>query len=383
MILSTHDGSHRACCAPHHLNHWLAIGFVVLIPREVLRWLPQARYAWHDWGNDGRTATKVKRTEIRRRRTFAEGGSELHYGERSPSPMAATASGVISDCVAAIVLASTRSWASALPTATYLLSGALALPFGRTAASGRRPVPCNRGVEVSLASGGARLRTFWMIVGCTMAGLVSVAYPETAWAWSQPSSFQLPPAFFSSGDNGQLTGVSCTSRHACTAVGSSDEGGALLAEGGALLERWNGVDWSLQAAAPTVGVSVPYLGLGSISCVSNTYCVAVGTADDSYQHSLVESWNGSAWSVQPSGSGSLGGELGTVSCSSAVACMAAGANNLDGSPLALRWNGRAWSGQAVNVDVVALSCFSRTCARSSGNHSRTSEPSEPPPAAAS
>ncbi len=199
-----------------------------------------------------------------------------------------------------------------------------------------------------------RLRLISAIVGCTLLVLASVAYPETAWAWSQPSSFQLPSDFFSSADNGQLTGVSCTSRHACTAVGSSD------AEGGAFFERWNGVDWSVQAAAPTVGVSVPYIGLGSISCISNRYCVAVGTADDSNQHSLVESWNGSAWSVQPSGSGLVGGELGTVSCSSAVACMAAGDNNFDGSPLVLRWNGRAWSGQAVNVEAVALSCFSRS-----------------------
>jgi hypothetical protein len=194
------------------------------------------------------------------------------------------------------------------------------------------------------------------IVGCTVLVLLSVTYPATASAWSR----QLVPTPANS-TNASLTGVSCTSRDACTAVGSSDAEGPAV--GDILLERWNGRDWSLQAAAPPVGVSPTiggFLGLGSISCVSDTYCVAVGTDATDIQRALAESWDGSSWSVQPSASQFLGGELGTVSCSSRVACMSAGDNNFNGSPVVAQWNGRVWHGLAVHFEVVGLSCVSRT-----------------------
>ena len=151
-----------------------------------------------------------------------------------------------------------------------------------------------------------------------------------------------------------LMGVSCTSRDACTAVGAP--AASAYAPGTAdVFDRWNGQDWSFQTAAP------PYPDLSSISCVSSTSCVAVGTGGyDGYQYAAFERWDGSAWSFQPPAGEFRFGELWTVSCASRVACMAAGDNNLDGSPAVARWNGRAWHGLSVHFRPIGVSCFSRT-----------------------
>jgi len=187
------------------------------------------------------------------------------------------------------------------------------------------------------------------IVVCATFALLSVSYPDTASAWSEQPA-PTPPGFFSEADSGQLTDVSCTSGNACSAVGDADGTGPLL-------ERWDGTVWSLQSVATVDG---GFAGLGSISCASTRFCFAVGSVLEGDSDAAVfERWDGSAWSFQGSGSGFPGGELGAVSCSSRVACMVAGHDNLDGSPEVGRWDGRAWSGQTIGFDVNGLSCVSR------------------------
>jgi hypothetical protein len=237
----------------------------------------------------------------------------------------------------------------------YLIARAMAVQSQCQVATGTfSPRRTRSGTDISLVVGRGRVRTLCRIVGCTTVVLISVICPETASAWSQQLA-PTPPGFFSNGDSGGLTDVSCSSGHACTAIGDAD---------GVLLERWNGKDWLLQTPASSNGVSPPPIGgsygLSGISCVSNTSCVAVGTASDPYQHAVFERWNGSAWSLQPAENQFFGGELWTVSCSSRVACMAAGDNNLDGSPLVARWDGRVWSRQTVHFEATGLSCFSRS-----------------------
>jgi hypothetical protein len=137
-----------------------------------------------------------------------------------------------------------------------------------------------------------------------------------------------------------LNAVSCTSPSVCTAVGNTSSG--LLAE------RWNGTKWSIQPV-PAPG---PQFGfLTGVSCTSSSRCTAVGARFDNSGNpvgTVIERWNGNAWSIRPSPtSKSPGTFLAAVSCSSATACTAVG--NTASKLLAERWNGTAWSLQSTPI----------------------------------
>jgi hypothetical protein len=74
----------------------------------------------------------------------------------------------------------------------------------------------------------------------------------------------------------ELDGVSCTSPTACTAVGFY-YAGSPIASPVALAEVWNGTSWSTQTTPPN---TFDYL-LTGVSCTSASACTAVGGADGS------------------------------------------------------------------------------------------------------
>lgn len=164
----------------------------------------------------------------------------------------------------------------------------------------------------------------------------------------------------SSTDN--LSGVACTTATSCIAVGS---GG-----GGTLAEAWNGTTWSIEASPNPVGRMSS--ALHGISCISQNACTAVGASYDGSNGSetLVEFWNGSTWSIQtsPNVSGALMNDLAGVSCTSATSCLAVG--NADQSfgdnasqQLIESWDGTSWSIQPApavgsNAVLSAVSCTS-------------------------
>jgi len=172
------------------------------------------------------------------------------------------------------------------------------------------------------------------------------------------------PAPAGVGLSSRLTSVSCTSPTACTAVGGSVSRDRTTA----LVERWDGITWSIERA--TGG------SLISVSCTSVAACTAVGTAAN---EPLGEGWNGSRWSIQPNPHprrfGGPGGdnELGSVSCASRDACMAVGDSgwgsglNSGRITLAEHWNGSQWSVQPtpnpIQLDEFnSVSCSSiRSC----------------------
>jgi hypothetical protein len=107
-----------------------------------------------------------------------------------------------------------------------------------------------------------------------------------------------------------------------------------------------------------------------VSCLSPTACIAVG-AHGFPEKTLIESWNGSTWSVMPSPSKPMAGNaLAGVSCGSASACTAVGyyLSSASASTLAQSWNGTAWSitpspNKALSADqLYGVSCVSaNTC----------------------
>jgi hypothetical protein len=117
---------------------------------------------------------------------------------------------------------------------------------------------------------------------------------------------------------------------------------------GTLVESWDGTAWSVDPS-PTPGT---YGGLSGVSCSSARSCAAVGN----YSHGtgsgssglgqpLVESWDGTAWSVVPTPRPAVAYLYG-VSCSSARSCQAVGdyaGNRGLSQTLVESWDGTAWS----------------------------------------
>jgi hypothetical protein len=164
-----------------------------------------------------------------------------------------------------------------------------------------------------------------------------------------------------------LNGVSCTST-ACTAVGNY-----LNSEGTyrPLVERWNGSTWLLQEAPNPPGGGVQNAML-AVSCSTSTSCMAVGEVAGK---PVAETWNGSSWSVVsvPLPAGATAGKLTSVACPALGACFAAGYSyEKVGAEKALveSWNGTTWSVTAVPnpadaqgyVNLASISCLSpRAC----------------------
>src|SRR4029077_911495 len=83
-----------------------------------------------------------------------------------------------------------------------------------------------------------------------------------------------------------LSDVSCVSATACTAVGSRRVNGLDKT----LIESWNGTSWSV---VPSRNPSANNDSLGGVSCISAPACTAVGSYDSgSLTRGLIESWKG-------------------------------------------------------------------------------------------
>jgi len=165
-----------------------------------------------------------------------------------------------------------------------------------------------------------------------------------------------------------LLSVSCPSASFCAAVGSTGNGASVFSE------VWRDGAWSI-VPVPSPAGTVRLSLLSSVSCTSGSFCVAVGDycADICQGNlTLAEVWNGSTWSVQPTGDADLGetNQLTSVSCTSPSACTAVGGASSDYSmrfqyaTVIQRWDGTSWAMQTPpNLDGAALddvSCSSAT-----------------------
>lgn len=219
------------------------------------------------------------------------------------------------------------------------------------------PSPGNEGIPFAAVSCGSA--TSCTVVGYYDFGALGFTSSTLAEHWDGHSwsTQSLPPAGNPGGD---LSSISCR-RPACTAAGyyngQSDEGPGTAP----LALRWNGTAWAVQ---PTPGDATQNetSGLTGVSCPSARACTAVGVSDSGGP--LLLHWNGATWRSQPvAGNYALNYALNAVSCPSAAACMAIG------SSAAARWNGRRWASQRIRVpsgahglSLSAVSCSSaRRC----------------------
>src|SRR5262249_31701368 len=140
-----------------------------------------------------------------------------------------------------------------------------------------------------------------------------------------------------------LLGVSCASPRFCEAVGA-----------GPSAAKWNGATWTLQSAPNPA--SATFTHLNAVSCAVVTSCEAAGffefavTANN--PKALAEAWNGHSWQLQHpfAPPGATYNTLAAVSCVSTTFCEAVGTrfgrtgNQVN---LAEMWNGTSWQLQAV------------------------------------
>ena len=168
----------------------------------------------------------------------------------------------------------------------------------------------------------------------------------------------------SSPDGGGLTSLKACRAPAPPVCGVGyDEGGTTNQT---LVESWDGSNWSL-ASSPDVGSEDNLLN--GVSCSSATSCVAVGFYDaGSTYDTLIETLSGGSWVVTSSSDGANDNELNDVSCTSATACVAAGDNDAGSTDNTLveTLSGGTWSstsspspGSTVN-QVNGVSCSSAT-----------------------
>ena len=142
----------------------------------------------------------------------------------------------------------------------------------------------------------------------------------------------------------ELFAITCASALDCWAVGYSDVGSGY----NTLIERWNGSVWTIVSSPNNSGNNILY----GVTCTSTSDCWAVGTYsnDDLFQRTLVEHWNGDVWNIVSSPNRGLSSPpidaLAGVACISASECWAAGSNddtNGVGQTLVERWDGMAWT----------------------------------------
>jgi hypothetical protein len=167
----------------------------------------------------------------------------------------------------------------------------------------------------------------------------------------------------------ELTGVSCPTSTSCTAVGDQSGAGGSTAT---FVMSWNGTSWSV---VPSPSKGDGFATLAGVSCVTPADCTAAGF----YNYSglkpapLIESWNGTAWSIVPAPNVGNGTTLTGISCPSASFCAAVGTflgSSVNNRSVVESWNGTKWSAAPVPAgpsQLAGVSCASTTDCWAAGN----------------
>lgn len=225
------------------------------------------------------------------------------------------------------------------------------------------PVP-SPNYDAPLSSVSCSGSSFCAAVGYWVASSSSASIAQPLIEMWDGTSWQIVAAPEPSGATGSVSlySVSCTSTTSCTAVGASQPtpGGGPQT----LVEVWDGTSWQI-ASSPNP--SLTFNSLSGVSCVSPSNCSAVGVYNNpiTTELPLTEAWNGTSWSVvtSPLPSGGNQGYLGSVSCVSSSFCMATGETFGTSSHQSLVevWNGTSW--QTVTSPTPgpgSVSCVSST-----------------------
>jgi hypothetical protein len=210
------------------------------------------------------------------------------------------------------------------------------------------PAPPGRHAGRDQRGAPARAARRWLAACCAVAGSVAVAAAPAGQAEAAPTAWSITPTPQTSRGSDQLYDVSCRGPAFCLAAGSGYYRARTGTVPGPVAEVWNGHRWAVTRTRIPGGDPDEFLG---VSCVSSLFCVAVGRHFGGHaepgDRALVETWNGRAWSVAPSPRPGLDSVLSAVSCTSSRSCQAVGYFDSHSTPglatLVESWNGKAWS----------------------------------------
>jgi hypothetical protein len=155
-----------------------------------------------------------------------------------------------------------------------------------------------------------------------------------------------------------LFSISCVSSTWCMAIGGTNSTIVAL--------DWNGSTW--KEVTPTANSrSGPNPSIDAVSCFSISFCMAVGYSEVSTP--LAEAWSGTSWTVTtppPVGVFMTYQALGAVSCTSASSCLAVGESSGAAgilSGIVLTWDGSSWT-DVSDPSQIWLNDISCTSAKS-------------------
>ncbi len=186
-------------------------------------------------------------------------------------------------------------------------------------------------------------------------------------AWSDGSwDSMLPPKPKIS----NLSGISCVSTSFCIAVGDIIRGGLPFT----LTERWTGAGWIILNSPSPANATRSFLS--AVSCQSAKMCAAVGfySGHGGKQFTLAERWNGKSWKIEHTPALASGlASLNAVSCPTAGSCQAVGGTSA--GQLAEQWNGKDWSLRQVptpkggkSASLSDVSCTSAAACTAVGGY---------------
>jgi hypothetical protein len=140
-----------------------------------------------------------------------------------------------------------------------------------------------------------------------------------------------------------LVGVACISASECWAVGSNDDRNGV---GQTLIERWDGISWTI-VDSPNPSGSNSFQGVTCASALQSEECWAVGETVTGFgsAQTLIEKWDGSAWSLVSSPNNGMYNDLLGVTCASEADCWAVGyySGVTNNQTLIQQWNGILWA----------------------------------------
>jgi hypothetical protein len=180
----------------------------------------------------------------------------------------------------------------------------------------------------------------------TASGGTSSPYAQY---WNGSSWVNQSTAAPAESTSAELQADHCLSKTSCVSAGSYTTKTGTFS----LVESWNGTSWSIQTTPNPVGATETHLK--GVSCKEISACIAVGYSGSGSSSALVAiRGNSGTWSLQsvplPSGVGAIGGELTGVECVSTTSCTAVGRYYTGATTywgMIATWNGTTWTSQVA------------------------------------
>lgn len=218
------------------------------------------------------------------------------------------------------------------------------------------PTPATTGGSKSILSGVANLGggNAWAVGRSAGNRALAEHWDGTAWTIVPVPDPVAPAGTVFSGST--LSGVSARAANDIWAVGSFQSAKGTAINSYTLTMHWNGTAWTI-VPSPNPATPSPLNGvrqlLNGVVALSPADAWAVGNTVDTVSGSFLPDkpvalhWNGTAWSVSPLPSLGGGGALAAVTASSATSVWAAGSPG--GTTSVLHFNGTAWAAEPTPV----------------------------------